>query len=208
MPMSQRTSFLNLFRRGLAVVAFTSAFVFAPALRAQETVVNLDPARTKVEFTLGATAHTVHGEFKLRSGQIRFDKTTGKASGSIAVDATTGDSGSNGRDKKMHREVLESEKYPEIVFAPEQVRGSISPRGSSQVQVSGTLRLHGQDHPMTLTFSVQSDSGNQLQASTHFEVPYEKWGLRNPSNFFLHVNDSVDIDIHAVGELAPSAAHP
>jgi polyisoprenoid-binding protein YceI len=208
MPMSQRTSFLNLFRRGLAVVAFTSAFVFVPALRAQETVVSLDPARTKVEFTLGATAHTVHGEFKLRSGQIRFDKTTGKASGSIVVDATTGDSGSNGRDKKMHREVLESEKYPEIVFAPEQVQGSISPHGSSQVQVSGTLRLRGQGHPMTLTFSVQSDSGNQLQASTHFEVPYEKWGLRNPSNFFLHVNDSVDIDIHAVGKLAPGAAHP
>jgi polyisoprenoid-binding protein YceI len=208
MTMSRRTSFLNLFRRGLAVAAFTSAFVFAPALRAQETVVNLDPARTKVEFTLGATAHTVHGEFKLRSGQIRFDKSTGKASGSIVVDATTGDSGSNGRDKKMHREVLESGKYPEIVFAPEQVQGAISPHGSSQVQVSGTLRLHGQDHPMTLMFSVQSDSGNQLQAATHFEVPYEKWGLRNPSNFFLRVNDSVDIDIHAVGELAPGAAHP
>jgi len=208
MTMSQRASFLNLFRRGLAVVAFTSAFVFAPALRAQETVVNLDPARTKVEFTLGATAHNVHGEFKLRSGQIRFDKTTGKASGSMVVDATTGDSGSNGRDKKMHREVLESEKYHEIVFAPEQVQGSISPQRPSQVQVSGTLRLHGQDHPMTLTFSVQSDSGNQLQASTRFEVPYVKWGLRNPSNFFLHVNDSVDIDIHAVGELAPGTAHP
>lgn len=208
MTMSQQTSFLNPFWRGLAVVAFTSAFVLAPAVGAQETVVNLDPARTKVEFTLGATAHTVHGEFKLRSGQIRFDKTTGKASGSIAVDATTGDSGSNGRDKKMHREVLESEKYPEIVFAPEQVQGAISPHGSSQVQVSGTLRLHGQDHPMTLSFSVQSDSGNQLQASTHFEVPYEKWGLRNPSSFFLRVNDSVDIDIHAVGELSPGAARP
>jgi hypothetical protein len=61
---------------------------------------------------------------------------------------------------------------------------------------------------MTLTFSVQSDAGNQLLASTHFEVPYAKWGLRNPSNFFLHVSDSVDIDIHAVGELAPGPSHP
>lgn len=177
------------------------ALLSSSAARAQDTVVNFDPAHTQVNFTLGATAHTVHGEFKLKAGQMRFDRSTGKASGSVVVDAVSGDSNSEGRDKKMHREVLESAKFPEIVFTPNQVQGALASQGPSQVQVAGVMRLHGEDHPITLTFAVETGTGNQLKASTHFSVPYQKWGLKNPSNFLLRVSDTVDIDIQAVGEL-------
>ena len=85
---------------------------------AQQITVNLDPAQTKIQWTLGAALHTVHGTFKLRSGSVTFDPQSGAASGEIIVDATSGESGNHSRDKKMHKEVLESQRYPEIIFSP------------------------------------------------------------------------------------------
>ncbi|MGB0035068.1 MAG: YceI family protein [Candidatus Acidiferrales bacterium] len=182
-------------------------FSFVPALHAQETVVNLDPGRTKIAFTLGATMHTVEGTFKLKTAQIRFDPANGKASGTIVVDAMSGDSENKGRDKKMNAEVLESEKYREIIFTPNHVQGTLAPEGNSQMQVAGVFRLHGQDHEMTLTLNVHVSAGNELQANAHFSVPYAQWGLKNPSTWLLHVNDSVDVDVHATGHLSSESTH-
>jgi polyisoprenoid-binding protein YceI len=187
---------------------FILSAVFAAATlpaRAQETVVNFDPGLTKVEFTLDSTLHTVHGTFKLKNGTVKFDPTTGKASGAIVVDATSGESGNDGRDKKMHKEIIESGKYPEIVFTPKEVQaGNLS--GQSQVMVTGTLRLHGQDHEMTLTIIAASGAGGQFLADTHFSVPYVKWGLKSPSTWLLRASDTVDLDIHTAGQISGGAA--
>ena len=183
----------------LAVFVALAALVLAPAGRAQEVAVQLDPVQTKIEFILGSTLHTVEGTFKLKSGTIRLDPSTGKMSGSIIVDATSGQSGNEGRDRKMHREILESGKYPEIVFTPNQLKGAFNPKGPSKLEVSGQFRLHGQDHDMTLPIDVQP-AGRQLQMAAHITIPYIKWGLKNPSTFILRASDKVEVDIHAVGQ--------
>lgn len=201
-------------RLGAALIAANCAFAFAPTLRAQETVVTFDPAQTRVDFTLDATLHTVHGTFKLKSGEIRFDASTGKASGAVIVDAASGETGNGGRDRKMHREILESAKFPEIAFMPSQVKGTLDlknfsqngPQGTTQVEVSGTFRLHGQDHQMTLVVSIQPAAGGQLRASTKFSVPYIQWGLKNPSTFILRVSETVELDIHATARIGPALA--
>src|ERR1035437_7091647 len=82
----------------LALLAALAAHVFAPAARAQESIVQLDPAQTKIEFTLGDVFHTVRGTFKLTSGTVRFDPSTGRTNGTIVVDATSGESGNGSRD--------------------------------------------------------------------------------------------------------------
>ena len=184
----------------LVFFAALAAHTFAPAGRAQESVVQLDPAQTKIEFTLGSTLHTVHGTFKLKNGTVRFDPTTGKISGSIVVDATSGESGNEGRDRKMHREILESGKFPEIVFTSGQAKGAFNAKEASRVEVSGQFRLHGEDHEMTLPIDIQP-AGRQLQMATHITVPYIKWGLKNPSTFILRASDKVEIDIRAVGRV-------
>jgi polyisoprenoid-binding protein YceI len=190
-------------RRFLLLIA-GCLFVCVPALRAQESIVTLDPATTKIEFTLAATMHTVHGIFKLKSGQIHFNPADGKASGAVIIDATSGDTDNSSRDKKMHAEILESAKFPEIVFTPAHAKGSIPAQGASQVEVSGVIRLHGQDHEMTLAFTVQPGADGSLQASTQFAVPYVRWGLKNPSTFLLHVRDTVDMEVHATARVSPA----
>jgi polyisoprenoid-binding protein YceI len=182
------------------VFFFVVALLAPPGVYAQETGVTLDPGQTRIEYTLGATLHEVHGTFKLKSGVVRFDPATGKAGGAIVVDATSGNSGNDGRDSKMHREILESAKYPEIVFMPSRVKGVVNAPGASQVEVSGIFRLHGQDHDLTIPLALQV-TGSQATASAHFSVPYQNWGLKNPSTFILRVKDTVQIEVEAIGHL-------
>ena len=194
--------------RTLAAFAALAALILAPASRAQESTVQLDPAQTKIEFSLSGNFHTVHGKFALKSSTIQFDPANGKISGAITVDAASGDSGINGRDKKMHREILESAKFPEIVFSPKQFTGTVSAEGASKVEVSGQFRLHGHDHDVTLPVDVTMN-GRNLQIATHLEIPYVQWGLKNPSNFLLRVSDKVTVDIQAAGRVqSGDATHP
>ncbi len=189
------------------IVLLAAALFCSPHLFAQESIFTLDPSKSTIEFTLGASLHTVHGTFKVRRGEIHFDPAKGTATGAIVVDALSGESGNEGRDKKMQQEILESPKFSEIIFIPSRIQGTIAPQGTSQVTVSGVMKLHGQDHDMTLTFAVQPGTPGQAQATTKFSVPYVKWGLKNPSTFLLRVTDSVDIDVHASGQLALAPAH-
>jgi polyisoprenoid-binding protein YceI len=172
---------------------------------AQEATLSLDAEKTTVSFTVAATLHTVHGTFRLKSGVIRFDPTTGKASGMVVVDAASGQTWNKRRDHTMHRDVLQSDRYSEITFTPTRITGAVLLQGESAVQVEGVLRLRGSDHPMTLPFQVQV-MGNELRAATQFAVPYVTWGLKNPSTFFLHVANKVDLSIVATGQLTTAAA--
>jgi polyisoprenoid-binding protein YceI len=177
----------------------------ASASAQQQEIISFDPNKTKVEFTLGDVLHTVHGTFPLKSGIIRFDPATGAASGALVVDATNGDSGNKSRDRKMERDILESERYPEIVFVPKKVSGSIATQGRSQVEVQGVFRMHGLEHPLILTVPISID-GDHFTANTQFIVPYQSWGLRNPSTFILRVSDKVQINIDANGRIVEQQA--
>ena len=157
------------------------------------------PAKAMVNFTLGDILHTVHGVFDVKQGVVHFDPTTNKISGEILVDATSGHSGNDGRDKKMHKEVLESASYRDIVFRPDRVEGEVSELAASTVQVHGIFSIHGAEHEITIPVRVEMSPG-QWTATSHFTVPYVEWGMKNPSTFVLRVEQSVEIDIQASGE--------
>jgi polyisoprenoid-binding protein YceI len=165
-----------------------------------EISLNFIPAKTTVNFTLGDVLHTVHGSFNLKRGVVHFDPTTNKISGEILVDATSGHSGSEARDRKMHREILESARYPDIVFRPDRVDGQVATVGASAVQVHGVFAIHGAEHEITIPVRVEMGPG-WWTASLDFAVPYVQWGMKNPSTFILRVDQSVDIKIQASGQL-------
>lgn len=156
------------------------------------------PADTTIKFTLGDILHTVHGSFQLKRGDIECDPAAMTARGTIVGDATSGQSGNRTRDRRMHKEILESEKYPEIVFRPDRVEGTVASSGTSAVQVHGVFSIHGSEHEMVVPVRVQVFPDHWI-ADSHFTVPYVKWGIKNPSTFFLRVSESVEIDVHATG---------
>jgi len=163
-------------------------------LLAGEIALELAPAQTQVGWTLGDVLHTVHGTFRLKHGELHFDTATGEASGQFVVDVTSGDSGSGARDHRMHKEILESQKYPEATFTADHMQGSLAAAGPSHLEFHGVFRMHGAEHEMTLPAVVERN-GEDLSASIDFTIPYVKWGMKNPSNFLLKVNDHVEIHV-------------
>jgi polyisoprenoid-binding protein YceI len=192
------------FRTFLPVLLLVS---LALPARAQQIALELDPAKTQIEFTLDAFLHTVHGTMKLTQGAITIDPATGKAGGRFVVDARTANTANDGRDNKMHKDVLESQKYPEITFTPAQMQGALALQGKSQVQLRGMVGLHGREQEIVTPVDVQI-TGDQWSGETTFPVPYVKWGLKNPSNLFLRVKDTVILTIHASGRLTSSPPQP
>jgi len=181
------------------------ALLAMATLSAQETALPIDPAHTDVSFTLADVLHTVHGKFTLKRGTIGFDPATGKASGELVVDATSGESGSAARDHRMHQNILESGRYPEIVFRPDRVQGKVEPQGISQVQLHGIFTIHGVPHEIVMPVQVEAN-GDQYTAAAHFTVPYVQWGMKNPSTLILRVSDKVDIDIKTVARTPQATA--
>ena len=182
--------------RWLLPLAAAATLFAAGTIPGQEIALRVDPAQTTVEFVLPTTLHTVHGSFHLKRGGLRFDP-SGTGTGELVVDAASGESGSEGRDKRMHSSVLQSVTFPEIVFRPDRVIGKVAAQGKSEVELHGMFSIHGTEHELTVPLQVEAANG-QYTATGTFKVPYIKWGLKNPSTLFLRVNDTVEITIHTV----------
>jgi polyisoprenoid-binding protein YceI len=165
-----------------------------------EIVLTLDPAQSKVHWIVDSTLHTVHGTFALKSGTLHFDPETGKAGGEIIVLAPSGESGSNMRDARMHREILETAKYPDVVFRPTQVEGKVGQSGASDVKLSGVFSIHGANHDLTALVHAEL-MGDRWRGTGTFEVPYVKWGIKDPSNFLLRVKPVVNVELEMSGEV-------
>ena len=189
--------------RTFALVGFTWANG-ALAASTQSISLQCDPAQTTAKFTLGDSLHTVHGAFKVKRCDIRFDLASSKLEGEIVFDATSGESGNASRDRKMQKNVLESARYPEIAFRPGRLEGNVAPSGTSLVQVSGLFGIHGAEHEITVPVEVDLEA-DHWTASAHFPVPYVKWGMKNPSILFLRVGDTVTIDFQGTGGTKPDS---
>jgi polyisoprenoid-binding protein YceI len=174
-------------------------------LQAQELHLHCAAARSEADWTLADPLHTVKGDFKLKSCDMRYDVSSRKAAGEIVFDATSGESGNTSRDKKMHKDVLESAKYPEIRFRLDHADGTVATQGTSTLQVHGMFSIHGAEHEMTIPVELKME-GSQWTATAKFAVPYVKWGMKNPSLLFLHVGDTVDIEFRGAGDVAVATA--
>ena len=83
---------------------------------------------------------------------------------------------------------------------PDRIEGTVAPQGKSSVMVHGMFSIHGADREITVPAQVEM-SPDHWTATVHFTIPYEKWGMKNPSTLFLRVSDSVEIDLTAAGSV-------
>jgi polyisoprenoid-binding protein YceI len=188
---------------GFALAALAIARPAAAAeLRAG--TLELDRSQTLIEFRLPGRLHTTHGAFKIERGIIKADPGTGKAGGAIEVDAASGDSGLSARDNRMKNSILETQKYPEIVFTPQHVDGRMGPDGEFRATMRGAMVLHGSQHEMIIDAQGRL-VGQELTATCHFSIPYVEWGMKDPSLPLLTVAKRVDIDVTTAGHVVWNA---
>lgn len=183
---------------GVSLACVVGAAVAAPAL-AQTTYV-INPAKSQVQYSLKGF-HDVAGHFAVSSGTITLDRATGAMSGTVDVAAASGDSGEPSRDEKMHKDQLKVKKFPVITFAPTKFTGPLNSAGSSTVQVEGTFTLLGKTHAITVPMTVDLN-GTDCTAKGSFVIPYVEWGVKDPSNFLMHMDKRVMIDLAFEGTLS------
>jgi len=119
----------------------------------RQSSLQLEPEGTTIHFTLGSVPHTAHGTFRLKHGALRLDPASGRLTGEIVGN---GESGRGTRNRKIQREGLESDRYPDIIFRPDGVEGAVAAEGQSFVQVHGIFSIHGTDHELTVPAKVES----------------------------------------------------
>jgi polyisoprenoid-binding protein YceI len=200
--LSMERRFINVFRSCAFayLLTITVSIHGAGSGELRSGTLELDPSKTLIEFRLPGNLHTTRGTFKLERGTILGDPATGKAGGSIVVDARSGDTGIGARDKEMRERVLEAQRYPEITFDAQHFTLELGGGGQFQATMQGVLTLHGGKHDVALTAQGQL-VGDNLTATAHFSVPYVDWGLKDPSVLFLTVAKQVDIDIATTGHV-------
>jgi polyisoprenoid-binding protein YceI len=179
--------------------------LLASAGAAAAETVTLDPQQTAIQWTLRGFPDTVHGTFRLASGALDLDAASGAAEGCLRVDARSGQSGNTSRDQKMHEQILESARYPEVALRPTHVEGALPADGDGALTLQGVLSLHGASHPVTLPVRVTRKS-ERLVADTTLTIPYVAWGLTDPSVFIFRAAKTVELELHAVGALTTSPA--
>ena len=162
--------------------------------------IHLDPLRTTIGFTAG-TLHRVHGTFQLKGGVFAIDSKSGIAQGEILVDAESEKSNDARLDEKLHRETLESAKYPGIFFHPEKVTGSLPAKdGEAHLTLVGSFNIHGADHPLTVDVDA-SLQGEEVVLKSTFTVPYVEWGMKDASSMLMRDrNIKITVESHGTVE--------
>jgi polyisoprenoid-binding protein YceI len=176
------------------------ALCLAPAAFGEQMSVDFDPATTKINWSLVGNVHTSRGTFQLKEGHAKVDSVNGNASGELVVEAETGESGNGARDKRMKKEILETDKYPEIRFKLTKVAGTVSADSASNVRVFGQFSIHGVSHEISIPVTVTL-KGADFSGTGKFVVPFVDWGMKDPSNFLFKVDKTVDVELVAAGHV-------
>ncbi len=184
-----------------SLAAFALAAVLTPAALAQQHTFVVDSAASSVKMTLKTTHEIVNGTFHVQSGSITFDRSTPGMSGSVIVLSGSGDTGNGSRDKKMHGDILHSERYANISFQPKSYTGTIARSGDSTIQVAGIFTLLGVPHQIAIPMAVHLE-GTTATVKGDFTVPYVQWGLKNPSFFIWKAANDVAINLFLTGRLS------
>jgi hypothetical protein len=117
---------------------------------AEQIVLSVDPARSTVALEPGIQCKYRAWNVHVQRGSVAVDPATGKASGEIVVDATSGESGNNSRDRKMHNEILGSSQYSEMGIRPGRAAETIVAQGKSSLRLHEIFSLHGADHELSV----------------------------------------------------------
>jgi polyisoprenoid-binding protein YceI len=143
---------------------------------------------------------TITGEMELKP------KETIPASITVRIDATSlqeiGDF--KPEDKKeietqLHGPVLETSRFPEILFQSTNVKYSISPGHVIDAQIEGDLTLHGIKRNITVPVRV-TDDGTKLRATGKYEInrPDYKIETKSAGGGTVKVSKKLEVDLELV----------
>ena len=158
----------------------------------------IQAAGSDLGWDLPATLHTVHGKAPELSGTVDAVPGTGgewRITVRIVVRAAAMVTGNASRDRTMREKVLETDRFPEIVFEARQVTADLSRFKVGEhltVEAIGDLTVHGKSAPIQLPVDVYVFADHVvLQGS--FPLSWKQYGLHDPSFGIVTVREPLKV---------------
>ena len=181
----------------LGCAAWGALAAVKPAGGPRATII-LDPARSEVRFRAEATGHAFTGRTRRIGGRATLapGDLSGVAGASAEVEAASLETGNGLRDRKMRR-MLESDRYPLILFRAARFTPGGSPReGGKEFRgvLSGEITVRGVTKP--ISFDVAGAwEGARLRAMGSGEVRFTDFGMKPPRALgLLRVEDRIRLE--------------
>ena len=177
---------LHRYLAGLLAIALASLGTAALRGPVHPLHYKVEVAGSSVRWELPATFEPIKGVVPLFHGSIEARPLPGGAwdvSARIVVPAAAMRTGNRRRDRTLREKVLETNRYPEIVFELRQFTGDLSrfrPGATFPVQVEGDLTVHGKTAPVQLPVDV-SVFPKAVVLTGSFPVHWKAYGLQDPS---------------------------
>lgn len=120
----------------------------APFTTTYADTYTIDPLHTFPHFAINHLGFsTMHGRFNKTSGSIVMDKTGGKSSVDITIDAASIDTGYDKRNEHLRSpDFLNAAEFPHITYKSTKITFS----GKNKATVHGKLSMLGTSKPVTL----------------------------------------------------------
>lgn len=158
----------------------------------------IDREGSFLKWDLPATLHTVHGTVPEFSGAVETERGAAgqwTVRGRVVVRAAAMKTGNESRDRTMREKVLETDKFPEIVFEVSRVDADLSKLAAGEAfnaQVSGNLTVHGKTQPVDVRVKVEPSAGSVLVSGV-FDLRWKSYGLQDPSFAFVTVREPMKV---------------
>lgn len=199
---------MRALRAGLVLLVLTA--VAAPAEQPAAALhYRVQPAGSELTWELPATLHTVHGKVPDVSGTVDAIPASGGGfdiHARIVVKAATMATGNASRDRTMREKVLETDRFPEIVFEARQVTADLSlfkPGEHLTVEVVGELTVHGKSLSIQLPIDVSVASDHVVLQGT-FPLSWKQFGVHDPSFGIVTVRDPMKVLFRLRAEPSPA----
>ena len=146
----------------------------------------VEVAGSSVRWELPASFEPIKGVVPLLQGSVdAIPVPTGgwDVQAKITVPAASMRTGNRRRDRTLREKVLETARYPDIVFQLRQFTGDLSrfrPGATFAVQVAGDLAVHGKTAPVQFPVDV-AVFPHAVILTGSFPVPWKAYGLQDPS---------------------------
>jgi len=158
----------------------------------------IEAAGSDLGWELPATLHTVHGKAPEVSGTIDAVAGSGgdwRVQARLVVRAAAMVTGNASRDRNMREKVLETDRFPEIVFEARRTTADLSRLRQGEhftVETAGDLTVHGQAAPIRLPVDVFV-LADRVVLQGAFSLSWKQFGLHDPSFGIVTVKDPLKV---------------
>jgi polyisoprenoid-binding protein YceI len=183
-------------RRVFAGVVFAGAAACA-AQDFGQLHYRIDSTGSDLRWELPATLHTVRGSAPRLEGRVDAESSGGEWAirSRIAVRAAAMMTGNASRDRTMREKVLETDRFPEIVFETRRVVADLTRFRAGEhftADVSGDLTVHGKPLPLRVPVDVAVFADGAVLSGS-FPLLWKAYGLADPSFGLVKVREPMKV---------------